>query len=225
MRDVVVRNGRRLELIEVEPGPADGGGLESLRLRTDGGIVEAAYHPATTGDAAVVWLGGAGGGLLGPAAGLYPRLANRLVGDSIASLRLHYRFPSHLEACILDALAGVDFLAARGRSRVAFVGHSFGGAVALEAAAESPAVVGVATLASQTFGAARVAELSPRPLIFFHGDEDGVLPELCARNLHQRAGEPKQLVIYPGAGHMLDEVRDELDRDLHAWLRDALRAG
>ena len=53
-------------------------GQERLRLLTDAGAVECRWHPAPAGDAAVLWVFGAGGGLGGPAGGLYTRLGQRL---------------------------------------------------------------------------------------------------------------------------------------------------
>jgi len=55
-----------------------------------------------------------------------------------------------------------------------------------------------------------------------HGTADQVLPDACSRDLYARAGEPKQLILYPGCRHGLDECRDELDRDLSDWLQSVL---
>lgn len=49
-------------------------GVRRVRILTDDGI-ECRYHPALLGDAAVLWIFGAGGGLGGPAGGMYIRLA------------------------------------------------------------------------------------------------------------------------------------------------------
>jgi alpha-beta hydrolase superfamily lysophospholipase len=210
-----------LELHAVDQGP-EVDGVEEVRLVTDDGVIDCRFHPAAQGSAAVVWVGGAGGGLHGPVGGLYPRLAERLAAHGIASLRLHYRQPNELEACVLDALLGIVYLGTRGRSRVALVGHSFGGAVVVTAGAESPAVVAVAALSSQTYGTRHVARLSPRPLLLLHGDADEVLPPSCSHDLYRRAGEPKAMKIYPRCRHGLDECREQVDHDLLAWLRRVL---
>lgn len=210
-----------LEFRGVEAGPTTNG-VEHLSLLTDRGAVACRFHPAREGDAAVVWVGGAGGGLDGPAGGLYPRLAGQLVEDGIASLRLHYRHPNHLVECVLDVLLGVAVLGTRDRTRTALVGHSFGGAVVISAGAASPETTAVAPLSSQTYGADAVGEISPRPLLLMHGTADRVLPDACSRDLYRRAGEPKKLLLYPGCGHGLDECRDEVDRDLLGWLREVL---
>ena len=48
-----------------------------------------------------------------------------------------------------------------------------------------------------------VAEIAPRPLLLVHGSEDGVVAVNHARRLYDSAGEPKQIVEIPGAGHRL----------------------
>ena len=110
------------------------------------------------------------------------------------------------------------------------VGHSFGGAVVISAGAISPSVIAVAALSSQTAGTAAVAALSPKPVIFVHGSADEVLPDRCSRDLHARAREPKELILYPGCRHGLDQCRESLDRDLTRWLErmfqlPAMRSG
>jgi hypothetical protein len=62
-----------LQLLGVEREP-EGEGQERLRLLTDGGDIDCRLHATTGGDAAVLWVFGAGGGLGGPAGGLYTRL-------------------------------------------------------------------------------------------------------------------------------------------------------
>ncbi|MCA1553628.1 MAG: alpha/beta hydrolase, partial [Chloroflexi bacterium] len=186
--------------------------------------LDARFHPAEQGDAAVLWVGGAGGGLDGPAWGLYPRLASQLAPEGTASLRLDYRYPNELVECTLDTLIGVLSLERRGLKRVALVGHSFGGAVVIMAGVASETVVGVAALSSQTFGSEDVHRLSPRALLVMHGEADEVLPAACGRSIYARAREPKKLILYPNCGHGLDACREQVDADLLTWLRDVLRA-
>ena len=50
--------------------------------------------------------------------------------------------------------------------------------------------------------AASVAALSPVPLLLIHGDRDAVIPLHHSRRLFERAGEPRELWIVPGAGHI-----------------------
>jgi hypothetical protein len=211
-----------LELQSVETGPLEDG-AETVVLHTDVGPIDCRFHAAETGAAAVLWIFGAGGGLGGPAGGLYTRLAAQLAPTGVASLRLDYRRPGALIPCVLDVLAGIAYLGSRGRSRVVLVGHSFGGAVVITAGTASPAVIGVAALSSQTAGTAQVGDISPRPLLLMHGTADEVLPDACSRDLYQRAGEPRRLLLYENCRHGLDDCRDEIDHDLLAWIRGVVQ--
>ena len=211
-----------ITLDEVIRGPEDET-TDLVKLVTSQGTLLGRLHPAG-GDVAILWVFGAGGGLGGPAGGLYTRLAERLQPTGVASLELDYRRPGELMGCVLDVLVGIAWLESLGHSRIVLVGHSFGGAVVVNAGATSPAVVAVAALSSQTYGTEAVDELGPRPKLFLHGEADEILPPLCSRTLHARADQPKALILYPGCGHGLDECREALDRDLLAWLDGALRA-
>lgn len=205
-----------LKLLDVERHGEEAGG-ERLRLHTSAGAVECRLHPAA-GDAAILWVFGAGGGLGGPAGGLYTRLAERLRPRSVTSLELDYRRPGNLKECVRDVLLGIGYLSGQGKARTVLAGHSFGGAVVITAGAVSDRVIAVAALSSQSYGAESVSELSPKPLLLVHGTDDEVLPDACSRYLYERAGEPKELILYPGCRHGLDQCREELDRDLLRWL-------
>ena len=211
-----------LELQSVETGPLEDE-AETILLHTDQGVIDCRFHAAETGDAAVLWVFGAGGGLGGPAGGLYTRLAKQLAPEGVASLRLDYRRPAALVPCVLDVLAGIAYLDSCGRSRIILVGHSFGGAVVISAGAASSAVIGVAALSSQTAGTRQVGDLAPRPLLLMHGTADEILPDACSRDLYQRAREPRRLLLYENCRHGLDDCRDEIDRDLLAWIREVLQ--
>ena len=132
----------RLERQEEAPGQ------DRLSLVTAAGEIQGRLHPASAGDAAVLWVFGAGGGLGGPAGGLYTRLGQRLRPRGVTSLELAYRHPGRLGPCVQDVVVGLAWLAGEGRGRVVLVGHSFGGAVVITAGAASKAVVAVAALSS-----------------------------------------------------------------------------
>ena len=194
-------------------------GVEELTVNTNAGSLPARLHPAPTGAPAVVWVGGSGGGLDGPAWGMYPRLAGQLAAQGVASLRLHYRQPNHLEECVMDTLLGAEYLVQqRGYRAVALVGHSFGGAVVISAGALSPTVTAVVAMSSQTYGTDLAPQLSPRPLLLVHGSADEILPDTCSRNIYARAQEPKELRLYPGCRHGLDECREQVDEEVVGWL-------
>lgn len=134
---------------------------EAIAISTPRGMVDAVLHPADGARGAVVMVGGAGGGIHGPA-GIYKELAARLRAEGATALRLEYHVPNRLDECVHDVLATVTALGRRGLERTVLIGWSFGGAVVIGASAESEVVVGVATVASQTYGAGAVRELSPK---------------------------------------------------------------
>jgi hypothetical protein len=105
---------------------------ERLQLVTSEGALPCRYHPAE-GEHAILWVFGAGGGLGGPAGGLYTRLGRQFREYGTASLELDYRQAGVLEDCIPDVLIGLAYLESLGKSQIALVGHFFGGAVVINA--------------------------------------------------------------------------------------------
>ncbi len=196
---------------------------EDIMLVLDGQSFRGRYHAAPAGTPAVLWVFGSGGGLGGPAGGIYERLGERLC-PAAASLQVDYRKPCVMSSCVSDILEGLAFLKTRGHTRVVLVGHSFGGAVVVNAALASSDVIAVASLSPQNSGVGDIAKVSPRPMLFVHGEADEVLPTECAVTLYHNAGEPRKLILYPDALHGLDQCKDQLDRDLMAWLQSVLAA-
>lgn len=194
---------------------------ERIELVTSRGTITCRVHPAE-GEKAVLWVFGAGGGLGGPSGGVYTRLGGQLQPSRVTSLELDYRRPGDLEECVLDILVGLAYLEMLGKDQIVLVGHSFGGAVVINAGLISEAVIAVAALSSQTAGTDQVAKLSPKPLLLVHGEADEVLPASCSQDIYARAGDPKELILYPGCLHGLDQCRDDLDRDLTRWLKEVL---
>ncbi|MSQ42018.1 MAG: hypothetical protein EXR65_03155 [Dehalococcoidia bacterium] len=205
-------------MVDAPPSP-------ELELPSARGAVRCAYHPCPGAAAAVLMVGGADGGLDGPADALYPELAQDLGALGLAALRVDFRihrFPGDVEQGVHDVQVGLEFLAAEGVARAGLVGHSFGGAVVIEAAVDSPRVASVATLATQTAGAQRVGALAPRPLLLVHGlNDDRLLPD-CSRLLYRQAGEPKRLELLAGARHSLRQRREDVRRLLLDWFTETL---
>lgn len=48
-----------------------------------------------------------------------------------------------------------------------------------------------------------IQEISPRPLLLIHGQEDDLVVEEHAHRLYEAAGEPKELILLPKAPHQL----------------------
>ena len=207
----------RIEQVLVGP-PHEGDVGEGLVLRTSRGDIRAIRHAAPESTRAVVWVCGARGGFGGPASGLYAELSEEFTGQGITSLRMDYREPNNIQECALDLLAGINFLRATGYGPAVVVGHSFGGAVVIAAAAFSDHVAGVVSLSPQTYGAQGAGMLSPTPLLVVHGKADTRLPFSCAVAIHDWAKEPRELALYEGAEHRLDECRAELMDLLREWI-------
>jgi len=202
-----------------------GGSGRPLRLRSERGHIPCLYHAGRSGCGAVIWVGGFDGGFDGPADSIYATLAGDLTKDGVGSLRMSYRVlgsPGNVEEAVYDVLAGVAFLTQEGVGRIGLAGHSFGGAVVISAGALSPEVSAVVTLSTQTAGTALTPRVAPRPLLIIHGEQDQRLPPDCSRYVYRIAGEPKELVIIPGARHSLRQGREELRRLLRRWLVEKL---
>ena len=214
-----------VSILEVVAGlPFEGDAGKGLLFRTNRGDIPAILHQAPDSRLAVIWVCGARGGFGGPAGGIYVRLAEKLVSRGITSLRLNYRQPNEIPECVLDLLAGVAFLKGNGYRPAVLVGHSFGGAVVIAAGVASSHVQGVVSLSPQTHGAGMAGQLAPRPLLVVHGKGDTRLPYSCGVQVHAWAKEPKQLVLYEGAEHRLDECREELEGLLEEWIPATLSA-
>jgi dipeptidyl aminopeptidase/acylaminoacyl peptidase len=63
-----------------------------------------------------------------------------------------------------------------------------------------------------------IDRISPRPLLLVHGDADELIPLEHARRLYQKAGEPKELKIIPGARHKMRMEKAAMDFVLE-WLK------
>jgi fermentation-respiration switch protein FrsA (DUF1100 family) len=193
----------------------------TIQIVTPRGPVTAIVAAVPQAPGGVVMVGGAGGGLHGPS-GVYADLGERLPHLGLAALRLDYRRPSILNDSVADTLAGIDFLNGWHITRVALIGWSFGGAVVIRAGVVSPAVAGVATVASQTFGAEGVGLLAPKRLLLIHGTADTVLSATSSRALFDRARDPKELVLFEGDGHGIEAHRIQLLDTLYEWCKTVL---
>lgn len=202
-----------------------GAGYREVAIVTRRGDVLVRHYPAGHPPDAVIMVGGVGGGFDTPAGELYPQLAGDLADDRVAALRVRFRNPSDIGEGVHDVLAGIAYLRGAGAERFALVGHSLGGAVVINAAAEEPAVRAVVALSTQSYGTDRVRELRDRPLLLLHGGEDPVLPVACSAYVFRLAGERAQMEILPGAGHVLNEVAEEVRTRVRNWLRDEFIRG
>ena len=202
----------------VEAG-AEVDGYRPVLLKTDRGDIHCRYSKLPGARLGAIWVGGVGGGFDSPAKDMYGRLARELMPLGIASLRIQFRHPTLIAESVLDVMAGLRLLEGDGMRSMALIGHSFGGAVAIQAATAFPTVRTVVTLATQSYAADAVTELGPRcSILFVHGADDAILPPSCSQHIYDEAQEPKRLKIIQGTGHTLDEQADEVTRIVREWV-------
>jgi len=211
-----VDEGLTLRITGVEPGD-EIAGARKVTIATTRGAIPLMLHSAPEKGRAVLCVSGALGGFDGPAM-LYPRLGLEMPRRGLTIARLDYRAPNEFGECLVDAMAALTFLGGIGNERVALIGHSFGGAVAINAGTLSPIVTTVIALSSQLAGAHVAGELAPKPLLLIHGGADAILSHESSQALYDRAGEPKTIKILPGVGHGMAEADGEVFELVSDWL-------
>ena len=199
--------------------------LRHVELFTVRGLVSLLWHQVPAGrtaqPAAIVACGGAMGGLLGPAEGLYQHLGDTWSDRGIPVVRVSYRRPNDLDACCLDVAAAVQLVADAGAQRVVVMGHSFGGAVAVRVGVVMDEVVGVVTFATQSAGCEVAPGLRGKPLLLFHGDNDEILPIESSHVVAAMAGRG-EVVVCEGDGHLLTHSAMSMTARLDEWLPSVL---
>lgn len=214
-------DGYELRLLRVAAQPADTPGAFNVLLDTSRGQIEGILHAVEGGTGAVVCVGGAMGGLNGPADSLYARLPALLAHTGVTVLRINYREPNNFDESMLDVLAACSFLKGIGATDIVLLGHSFGAAVVIKAGELAPLVRAVASLSPQLYGTRQVEQLD-KPLLLVHGMADTILSHEASEDIYARALEPKRIVLFADAGHSLIQAKDELDALLSEWIPAAL---
>lgn len=198
--------------------------LRHLEVFTMRGLLTVIWHGDIDASSVVVLGGGAMGGLLGPADGLYHWLGEELgaAGSGVGVLRVGWRRPNDLDLCTLDMLAASDLAARSGAVRFVTGGHSFGGAIAVRAGiAMGEWTRGVVTFATQSAGCEQAGGLTA-PLIAFHGDRDELLPPAASQAVCSLTGGEFELVVCDGAGHLLIEAGELLRERVPRWIGERL---
>lgn len=163
-------------------------------------------------------MGGAMGGVLGPARSLFHELAQTLPEQGIGVMRVGYRRPGKLEECLLDVAAAAESAAKVGARRFVFLGHSFGGAVAIQAAVTmADHTAGVATFATQSAGCECAGQLGDAPFVLYHGARDRILGPENSQMVRMIAGHGDVQVL-DGADHLLTEAATEIRAHFLPWL-------
>lgn len=200
--------------------------LRHLEMYTRRGLFSALWHEPEVAvkPIAVVMLGGAMGGLMGPGDSLYQALGVRLAEMGIPSMRVSYRKPNDMDSCCVDAAAAVQLLVGSGAEHVVMMGHSFGGAVAVRVAVGLDAMVaGVVTFATQSAGCEVAPGLQGKPFLLFHGDNDQILPLEASEVVRAMAGHG-DLRVMEGDDHLLVNSHEVMFNEVLSWL-DTVMAG
>jgi pimeloyl-ACP methyl ester carboxylesterase len=124
-----------------------------------------------------------------------------------------------------DVAAAADLAGRRGARRFVVMGHSFGGAVAIQVGAVlGTHCAGVVTLSTQSAGCEVAAELGDTPLLLVHGTNDEILPPETSAVVQMLAGHG-EVVLLPGSGHLLSEAAGELRERLGTWIGERFAEG
>jgi alpha-beta hydrolase superfamily lysophospholipase len=136
-------------------------------------------------------------------------------------------------------------------ARVCVRGSSWGGYLAIHAAATEPGVAGAIAICPASEDGLRrglrddslelrgdvpaldawlaehdlretVANLAPKPLILLHAEGDERVPYTWSEELIARAGEPSRLILLPGGHHRSVQHDPELQSVALAWLEKQL---
>lgn len=197
----------------------ENGGYRTIGLQTDRGKITCRFYSVDETSLGAIYVGGVGGGFDTPANDLYPYLSKKLKLEGISSLRIRFRNPRSVEESVHDVLAGLKFLESEGINKIALVGHSLGGAAVIQAAALSKSVKTVVTLATQSYGADNVSDISAdSSILLIHGLADPVLPSYCSKQVFDIAHDPKQIITLPNNGHCLDESAEDVHEIVYKWI-------
>ncbi len=193
-----------VEEVEVAPG------LVHLEVYTMRGLLTLLWHGPRDAPNVVVTCGGGMGSLLGPANGVYHWLGTELAPRGIGTIRVGYRKPNDLSRCMHDVTAACDLASRSGGRHFITIGHSFGGAVAIQAAVVlGEHCEGVVTLATQSAGCEYASDLGTTPLLLLHGTDDTILP-VEASNVVQMLAGHGEVVLLPGDNHLLTQCADDV---------------
>jgi pimeloyl-ACP methyl ester carboxylesterase len=191
-----------------------------VEIYTMEGLLQLLWHGPTDATDVVLMCGGAMGGMLGPGRSLYLELGQELAAQGRAAMAIGYRRPGDLTRCLLDTCAAADLALRNGAQRFVILGHSFGGAVAIQAASTFTAhTAGVITYATQSAGCEEAARTQGVPLLLLHGERDSILGPENSIMVRTLAGHG-EVRTYPDTDHLMVEVADEIAELTTDWVRD-----
>lgn len=178
-------------------------GQSVIALTTGRGPILLRYAPAASAEFGLVVVGGIGPDACSdtrfdsPAGDLYDRLGKALIAERVSTVHLCFRRLDPFQDTVYDVRAAIAFLKRQGLSRIVLVGHSLGGASCICAASYEPAVVGIAALCSQPYGADRVSTFQHKRLLIGAGLFDVVEPPCWSSAIYREARCSKALKYFP----------------------------
>jgi pimeloyl-ACP methyl ester carboxylesterase len=206
---------------------ADGELSETSRLveiYTMEGLLQIMWHGAPEATDVALMCGGAMGGMLGPGRSLYLELGLELAAEGRAAMAVGYRKPGDLTRSLLDTCAAADLALRNGAQRFAILGHSFGGAVAIQAASTFAAhTAGVITYATQSAGCEEASRIGATPLLLLHGENDSILGPENSMMVQAIAGTG-EVRTFPDTDHLMAEAADEIAEITGTWIREKFEA-
>ena len=135
-------------------------------------------------------------------------------------MAVNYRKAGDLSLSLLDTCAAVDLAMRNGTERFVVLGHSFGGAVAVQAAGTFPHLVArVITYATQSGGCEEVTRIGDTPLLLLHGEHDSILGPENSMMVQALAGHG-DVRTFPKTDHLMSKVADEIAGITGEWVRD-----
>ncbi len=218
------------------PAPEHARWGETIRVKTpDGETLQGLYGQEDPGKPCVLLFFGNGDRVDN-----YEFLAQALAARGIGLLAISYRgYPGSTgspseKGLLTDGIAAFDWLSARSRSEIVVLGRSLGTGVAVNTAGKRPAVgvilvspyLSVLSVAQTHYPFFPVTLLIKdpfrsdlkitsvrQPKLFIHGRHDESIPLSSGQALYRIAPEPKQLLVYDGAGHN-DILNDSMVGDV-----------
>ncbi len=191
-----------------------------VEIYTMEGLLQILWHGAPGATDVTLMCGGAMGGMLGPGRSLYLELGLELAAEGRAAMAIGYRKPGDLTRCLLDTCAAADLALRNGAERFAILGHSFGGAVAIQAASTfATHTAGVITYATQSAGCEEAARLGDTPLLLLHGENDSILGPENSMMVQSLAGTG-EVRTFPETDHLMVEAADEIAEITGSWVRE-----
>lgn len=191
-----------------------------VEIYTMEGLLQIWWHGAADATDVALMCGGAMGGMLGPGRSLYLDLGLELAAQGRAAMAVGYRKPGDLTKCLLDTCATADLALRNGAERFVIMGHSFGGAVAIQAACTFPEqTAGVVTFATQSAGCEEAARMGDVPLLLLHGEHDSILAPENSMMVRSLAGHG-EVRMFPETDHLMAEAADDLAEVTRTWVID-----